>query len=397
MASPAEDQATVGTQSSKETATPYPNPKLKVKTEPGLAIAPESGTIAVKEENGDAGNSADATESAKPAVDEARMRSYIIGGISHILGIFYGMEPEISTTDLTKALAQTELLVRCCKILRGEFRILSGYVLNALSHFGPMIYTAMSEEPYRWLRVASALQNPMYFREAMVHVVGTYPDHVSDELFNGLDPVTVSLIKRKARSLRALMEQTVLDLVCAGLLSNGERTVLTKDDKCGFDTVFIQQYWRSWFIEELHVARQTKKTAPLPGRLPTAREQLDSMHKIGALLRLLGKGGESYLPTAEVQDLMNAFVVPRWVKGNTGFGGEFCQWTDVATDLALFKDFAQRTVRSKGLLQNESMTGQFLELEYLTCTSIDTHEFPWVASGRGNSFEARADLKLGGT
>lgn len=97
------------------------------------------------------------------------------------------------------------------------------------------------------------------------------------------------------------------------------------------------------------------------------KEKTDSIVKMGALIRLIGKGGEAYLPTDNVRQLMNSFRI---------HGSTFCQWSEIEPDLNIFKDYALGCAAP--LLKNESMLGPDVrQFKHLTCTKVERNEFPW--------------------
>jgi hypothetical protein len=85
--------------------------------------------------------------------------------------------------------------------------------------------------------------------------------------------------------------------------------------------------------------------------------------------RLMVKGGDAYVPidllAAEVNVLGHKIHCEEW------------DWQEAAKDLGLLTDYARKLV--KPLCVNHSMLDLEEEgIEYLTCTKVESDEFPWM-------------------
>jgi len=282
-----------------------------------------------------------------------------------LLSIFYGKSPLISSNDIDISLRQSEHLMKAAHVY-GVVTLVRPHIGNILSQFGRPLYHAILREPLRWLKLSIQLQNAPFFREAMIHVVGTFPDKITAETLSGFSDRVKGLVESKVAEMRQKMSTVNEILFSASIDYNGARVRLDPYDKSYFDSWFVTQMWRSWFCDNVAECR-------IPSRHPS---EPNTMTKLGMLYRKIGDGHDTYLPVHEVQEVLRNFTVANSSEG-TSFIPGFLQWHEAPLDLGLMKKYAQQEVQN--ICKNESMLspkeGKF---QYLTCTSIATHELPWA-------------------
>jgi hypothetical protein len=282
-----------------------------------------------------------------------------------LLSIFYGRPPVISSNDIDLALRQSEHLIKAADVY-GAVTLVRPHIGNIPSQFGRPLYHAIIREPRRWLNLSIQLQNAPFFREAMIHVVGTFPGKITTETLSGFSNRVRGLVESKVAEIRQKMSTVNEILFSAAIDYNGTRVRLDPYDKSCFDTWFITQMWRSWFCDKLAECR-------IPSRHPS---EPNTMTKLGMLYRRIGAEYDAYLPVHRVQEILRNFTVPNSSEGTSCIPG-FLQWHEAPLDLDLMKEYARQQVQE--ICKNESMLspteGKF---QYLTCTSIANHELPWV-------------------
>ena len=144
------------------------------------------------------------------------------------------------------------------------------------------------------------------------------------------------------------------------------------------ETWLVVQVFRDWLAHRINAAKAA-------GR-PWA----------GAHFRLMRRGGEAYLPAAEVVETLKHYLgerAGREGKGRLGSGWEMVagdeRWEEVKGDLALLKGFARGVVVGLCVCEGVVVEGGEGEGEGedegLRCTKVEVGELPWGSGGEGDS------------
>ncbi len=274
--------------------------------------------------------------------DEARRNRYLTA-YNNLFLIYYNQPPEICSTNIDTALEQCEALIKVAECY-GSLFVVRPYLGNIFSQYRHELFLAISKDPPRWLNIATPLQSASIFSEAIIHLAGCWPDWPWPTCHETVDRQNLRLVKTKAKSLadlRSLVDRDILQ----NTIATNDRPVTLKNS---FETWLVVQMFRDWFIEEQNRCRKMGRP-----------------HH-GAVYRLMRRGGDAYLRTEEVVEMLNG------VDGtSTGV------WEEVGDDLRLLKDFAQGAVEP--LCKNRLMLDvEEAGLQYLTCVEVGMEEFPWM-------------------
>ncbi|KAH8663607.1 hypothetical protein BGZ60DRAFT_565649 [Tricladium varicosporioides] len=295
--------------------------------------------------------------------DDTNRELQVLETYNSIFLIFYNKPPKISTINIDIALQQSEGLVKLAEHL-DCVSLVRPHLSNTLLSYGRTLYKAILQDPPRWLLLSTYLESAPIFREAIVHIVGMHPiwpwhETATRDYFK---PDILQLIDKKALELKILKTDINSKLFCSSITVDGQEVRIWKNNKATFDTFFVVSLWRDWFVGGISKTKSSRDKA-LEQPINSSRNIIDAVP-----YRLMGQGGEAYLPLGETLTLLRDFK-----------GKDFARWDprEVNEDLMIMKLFAMKEV--KPLLASESMLDLEAEgIGYFTCTKIANEELPWV-------------------
>jgi hypothetical protein len=290
-------------------------------------------------------------ESSVPTTTECGIPFEVCRVYNNLFLMMHQKTPDIDTDDVLIALDHIELLIRtanyyCC------LELIRPYMRDHLLSFGKPLYKAILSDPPHWLQISISLESVSIFQEAIVHIVGQCPYSWEPAIWSCVPDRVMGLIYSKANKLRDLRQTVDRKLTLSGIIIDGLAVSIHEQT---FEIWLIECYWRDWFIQAL-------------GRADVARKRGEK-NVDGAVYRLMVKGGDAYVPidllAAEVNVLGHKIHCEEW------------DWQEAAKDLGLLTDYARKLV--KPLCVNHSMLDLEEEgIEYLTCTKVESDEFPWM-------------------
>lgn len=269
---------------------------------------------------------------------------------------YHSKTPDIDTTNIQKALSQSELLLSIASYY-GSLPTVRLHITNILTQYGRELYIAILRNPPRWLYLSTYLDSAPIFRESLIHIVGSYPNWPWTVPKSKLTPELLEIIRTKVDELQILRAEVNEALFVSTLSVAGQEVALGVENKEVLDTWCTVQLWRDWFCRALNQGKVSRPT--------TKSFDFDA-----AIYRTMAKGGDAYLPLAAVKHWREEYDVTKL---------DCAKWTaeDLEEDLAILKDYAQKKVHP--LLVNHSMLLVVEEgINYLTCTKVGNDELPWV-------------------
>jgi hypothetical protein len=294
-------------------------------------------------------------ESSVPTTTECGVPFEVCRVYNNLFLMMHQKMPDIDTDDIQIALEHIYLLIRtasyyCC------LELILPYMRDHLLSFGKPLYKAILSDPPLWLQISISLESVSIFQEAIVHIVGQSPYSWEPVIWAFIPDDVMGLIYSKVDKLRDLQQIINHKLTLSGITIDRLAVPLHEQT---FETWLIEGYWRDWFAQAL-------------GRADGARKRGEKSVD-GAMYRLMAKGGDAYVPidflVAKVKGLGHKIHYEEW------------DWHEAAKDLNLLTDYAQKLV--KPLCVNHSMLDLDEEgIEYLTCTKVESDEFPWMNKGQ---------------
>ena len=272
---------------------------------------------------------------------------------------YHSKTPEINTTNIQNALSQSELLLNIASYYR-SLPTVRLHVNNILTQYGRELYQAIRQNPPRWLFLSIYLESGPIFKESLIHIVGNYPSWPWKTVPQSkLTPEVLAIIRTKVDELQSVRAKVNEALFMSTLSVAGKEVALGVDNKDVLDTWCTVQLWRDWFCRALNQAKASHPTTT------TTFFDFDA-----AMYRTMAKGGDAYLPLANVKHWREEYGVTRL---------DCAKWTaeDLEEDLAIMKRYAQGVVQP--LLENRSMLSVEEDgIGYFTCTKVGNDELPWA-------------------
>ncbi|EDO04810.1 hypothetical protein SS1G_07293 [Sclerotinia sclerotiorum 1980 UF-70] len=302
------------------------------------------------------------TQNQGPLVQQATtLHSDVLEAYHSLFLCYYNCPPTISTTDVSNATRQSNLLIKLAT-LYGSLKIVRPHIIASLLSQGRNLYSAIRQDPPRFLILADKLQCTTIFKEALVHIVGQLPSWPWPTPQDRIDVALSRCINKKTQELRDKKHKVAGALFRSCLVKDGVRVSINNLDKKTFDLWVMVQIWHDWFSQQLH-------------RCAHARiHEYASVEK--NMYKLLAQGGDAYLKIDDVMSMVEQFKA-------VSESREWGHWEkdEVELQLNIMKEYAAKKV--KGFMVNELMgdnSGVNGELAYLTCTKVDDYELPWTES-----------------
>ncbi|KAJ8110556.1 hypothetical protein OPT61_g6638 [Boeremia exigua] len=273
----------------------------------------------------------------------------IINIFDQILGAFYSIPPQITSTNVKRATMEAEQLVKVANDL-GCTHLISSHVGNALLQHRQILYKAILADPARYLLLAIALKNDFIYTESLIHIIGAYPWWPWPTSHKLLSEDTRLLIAKKSQELETEVLEAERALLLLTITRGPRKEPFRCDASSEFDTWFVVQLFRDTLT---NVLRQHDVSKPSLKR--------------GSLFRKIKTGGSQYMVYEEVRQMMQR-VMPSAV--NT-----------LDEDLRILKEFASSIVED--LARNElSLDVRDHQVGWLTCVKIQTEDIPWRAEAK---------------
>lgn len=212
-----------------------------------------------------------------------------------------------------------------------------------------------AENPPRVLKFATIIQNAVLFREAMVHLIGRLSEFTWEFLEENLSDCIWDLIESKDTALDEKISNMKESLIYCTIAVDNRMVDLRSGGNSPLGSWNVSNMWRDVFLQRI--------------RDTPAKER-------GTYLRKLAEGGDAYMHTESIQNLM-LDNFPQ------------IEQEPLEEDLAIMKQYAAAQV--KDLVTHKS----FIDIDkhnitWLTCTGVSDEELPWKsAKAKNNSLFAR--------
>lgn len=291
--------------------------------------------------------------------DDETFRDY-----DNLFRTFYNYPPALDAVNIANAYVECKSLLQLADMY-DALGVIGPRVDHHLLRFQGRLWKQIAKYPPSYLKLGYMARSKAIFAEAMVHIVGQWPQGINQLRGQIAEPV-IELIEDKVDEMDELKAKIEVKLFRLSLTtSRGER-------------VSPSSNWLDWLAVSLFRQWLAENTTPPPApilkspRPPGARNGESAplpptpAFNTGRIFRLLGQAGSSYLNHDECK---------RFLRLNPDhYNRENLKRFERRIDE--IKNKAKDTV--KPLMRN------FLELDlreggmpYLTCTRIDPQDFPW--------------------
>lgn len=229
------------------------------------------------------------------------------------------------------------------------------------------LWPSIADRPVAWLMIGLAVKDKMIYKEALTHLIGSYPE-CADRMRESSVPQDIqNLIHNRSERLkyqRMAVDTELLTLHLAPRVISKKKTSDSLDNELQFykpnSVAFLtMSRWREHITSEIRrLEHDSDEVEEDQEHNPNAKFNLS----VAGFYQSIHNGGDSYLPADEFVD--------EWPRG----------WPDDETKvremLKRLKSVASATVAdlNKSTLQYERKD----KVEYLTCIEIEETEIPWT-------------------
>lgn len=291
--------------------------------------------------------------------DDDTFRDY-----DNLFRVFYNYPPALDPVNIANAYVECKSLLQLADMY-DALEVIGPRVDHHLLRFQGRLWKQIAKYPPSYLKLGYLARSKAIFSEAMVHVVGQWPQGVNQLRGQIAEPV-LELIEDKYDEMDELKAKVEVKLFRLTLTtSRGERVTPSNN-------------WLEWMAVSLFRQWLAENTTPPPAPILKSPRQPSSRggeapvppppqpFNTGRIFRLLGQGGNAYLGHDECK---------RFLKLSP----------DIYTRDNL-KRFERRVeeIKNKARDTVKPLMRNFLELDlregglpYLTCTRIEPQDFPW--------------------
>ncbi|KAF2036774.1 hypothetical protein EK21DRAFT_51574 [Setomelanomma holmii] len=295
--------------------------------------------------------------------DDDTFRDY-----DNLFKIFYNYSPSLDAVNIANAYVECKSLLQLADMY-DALGVIGPRVDHHLLRFQGRLWKQIAKYPPSYLKLGYMARSKAIFAEAMVHVVGQWPQGINQLRGQIAEPV-IELIEDKVDEMDELKAKTEVKLFRLSLTtSRGER-------------VSPSSNWLDWLAVSLFRQWLAENTNPPPAPIlkspPTSHSRSNSEHasaplpppppafNTGRIFRLLGQAGSSYLNHDECKRFLR-LNPDHYNRDNLKrFERRIEEIKNKAKDAVkpLMRNFLELDLREGGL-------------PYLTCTRIEPQDFPW--------------------
>ncbi|KAL6707667.1 hypothetical protein ACN47E_003788 [Coniothyrium glycines] len=292
--------------------------------------------------------------------DDETFRDY-----DNLFRIFYNYPPALDDVNIANAYVESKSLLQLADMY-DSLEVIGPRVDHHLLRFQGRLWKQIAKYPPSYLKLGYMARSKAIFAEAMVHVVGQWPQGIAQ--LRGLigEPV-IELIEDKVDEMDELKAKIEVKLFRLSLItSRGDR-------------VSPSSNWLDWLAVSLFRQWLAENTTPPPApilkspRAPNSRSGANTplpppppAFNTGRVFRLLGQGGTSYLNHDECKRFLR-LNPDQYSRDNLRrFERRIEELKNKAKDAVkpLMRNFLELDLREGGL-------------PYLTCTRVEPQDFPW--------------------
>ncbi|CAG5140627.1 uncharacterized protein ALTATR162_LOCUS750 [Alternaria atra] len=280
----------------------------------------------------------------------------------NLFRIFYNYPPSLDAVNIANAYVECKSLLQLADMY-DALGVIGPRVDHHLLRFQGRLWKQIAKYPPSYLKLGYMARSKAIFAEAMVHVVGQWPQGINQLRGQIAEPV-IELIEDKVDEMDELKAKIEVKLFRLSLTtSRGER-------------VSPSSNWLDWIAVSLFRQWLAENTTPPPVPIlksPRPQNSRDGaplppppVFNTGRIFRLLGQAGSSYLNHDECKRFLR-LNPDHYNRDNLKrFERRIDEIKVKAKDAVkpLMRNFLELDLREGGL-------------PYLTCTRIDPQDFPW--------------------
>lgn len=292
--------------------------------------------------------------------DDDTFRDY-----DNLFRVFYNYPPALDPINIANAYVECKSLLQIADMY-DALQVIGPRVDHHLLRFQGRLWKQIAKYPPSYLKLGYMARSKAIFSEAMVHVVGQWPQGIN-QLRGQIAESVLELIEDKVDEMDELKAKVEVKLFRLTLTtSRGERVTPSNN-------------WLEWMAVSLFRQWLAENTTPPPTPiLKSPRHPVSRNGEVaatppppppfntGRIFRILGQGGPTYLGHDECKRFLKLSPEHYTRENLKRFERRVEELKNKAKDLVkpLMRNFLELDLREGGL-------------PYLTCTRIDVQEFPW--------------------
>lgn len=287
----------------------------------------------------------------------------LIIAYDNLFRIFYNHTPRLDTTNLATAYVESKVLLSLAALYTA-LPAVGPRVDHHLLRFQSRLWRQIAKYPPSYLKLGHLARSRAIFSEALIHVVGSWPQHQQQLRRGAVDDALLDLVEDKVDELDELRNRVECKLFKLSLTtSRGDRVTPASS----WPDFLAQSLFRQWFAEQTTPlpASILKDSATRAGRLAAPPAQN------GRVFRTIGHAGDAYLAHDELKKFLKLAPEGRYYSRDAlkRFERRVDELKNLARDAA------------KPLMRNflELDPGRVEELGYLSCTKVEERDldFAW--------------------
>ncbi|KAK4501503.1 hypothetical protein PRZ48_007312 [Zasmidium cellare] len=278
----------------------------------GAEVQNEEPSEQIKVEEGAAGMEAAASaRSDPPKTDWINVYEIFIRAIA-----FPRISSGISSTDITTALEKLELVAQIAKATQAVSCV-SIAVNSTFTAFmeSQQLWPAIADDAVRWLLVGINLEKPLIYNEALTHVAGCFPEWPWSVPKEAIPFDVLQTIATKSLALDQTRKDIERKLMCLHTTFTEKVSPVSKSKpksaeskpadiiRVSLDTkpltFTVVSIFREWIALHLNHL-DSGKTGPPKTKSALCDHSDPECLTIAGFHRLIGRGGDAYLPADEV-------------------------------------------------------------------------------------------------
>lgn len=290
--------------------------------------------------------------------DDDTFRDY-----DNLLRVFYNYPPALDPVNIANAYVECKSLLQIADMY-DALDVIGPRVDHHLLRFQGRLWKQIAKYPPSYLKLGYMARSKAIFSEAMVHVVGQWPQGMT-QLRGQVAESVLELVEDKVDEMDELKAKVEVKLFRLTLTtSRGERVTPSNN-------------WLEWMAISLFRQWLAENTTPPPApilkspRQPSRNGDSTPLpppppFNTGRIFKLLGTGGSSYLGHDECKRFLKLSPEHYNRDNLKRFERRIEEIKNKAKDAVkpLMRNFLELDLREGGL-------------PYLTCTRIDPQDFPW--------------------
>ena len=335
--------------------------------------------------------------------DDELLRDY-----DNLFRIFYNYPPSLSTSNIADAYTESKTLLQLAQVY-DALDIVGSRVDHHLLGFQGRLFKQIARYPPSYLKLACLARSKVIYTEALIHVVGQWPQAQS-QLVNHIDPLVLDIIEDKVQELEDMKLRIEVRLFRLTLTtSRGERV----NPSNAYLDWMAMSLFRQWLAENTTPApvsilknssrpsssdaasasasqsgrsgRQSSSRALVPSKSSPSQPTFSpSPQNLGRVYRLMGSTNKDlYLNHDECKRFLK--LTPEMYSRDNlkRFERRVDELKNLARDAVkpLTRNFLELDLASVAApppLGRGNAAVQLPGLGYLTCTKVSEEDLPWV-------------------